>query len=277
MMWNLKTKMLGLAVSCLASFAAHAVPVTLDQLNLSEDQKVALLQQLSANGAAPAPLLLAAPGIVFGSPVGFGQFFGEAALGVGVGSLPPVSSSNGGKQTDGSLAISMGFGKQETVGLEIGLNVISLTGGFGDSGSFSAKLHKMLNGSTAVAVGVESFGPWGLAKQIDPSVFGVVSNVQLLPNGMPLALNMGLGNGRFRDTRQTVDSSKVGVFGGGALLLSQRVSVIVDYSGVGWNAGLSFVPVYAIPLTAALGWTNIAEQDDSTREFAAALGYRVTF
>jgi len=277
MMLNFKTKILGVIAMCAASLTAHAVPVTIDQLNLSEDQKVALLRQLNAGSEAPAPLLLAAPGIVFGSPVAFGQFFGEAAVGVGVGSLPALSTSSGGKQTDGSLAVNMGFGKQETVGLELGLNVISLTGGFADSGSFSAKLHKMLNGSTSVAVGVESFGPWGLAKQIDPSVFGVVSKVQQLPNGMPLALNLGLGNGRFRDTRQEVDTSKVGVFGGGALLLNQRVSLIVDYTGVGWNAGVSVVPVTAIPLTAALGWTNVAEQDNSTREFAAALGYRVTF
>lgn len=258
------------------SASAMAVPITVDQLQLSEEQKIALLRQLGAGNrqAAPvAPPPAAAPGIVFGSPVAFGQFFGEAAAGLGVGTLPPGL----GKRTDASLAASAGLGRADLVGLDVGINVVSLTAGFADSGSFSAKLHKLLNSTTAVAVGVESFGTWGLARQRDASGYAVATTIQRLPNGMPVALNLGVGNGRFRDTFQTLEDRHVGVFGGVALLLNQRVSLIADYTGIGWNTAVSFVPVRDLPITASVGLTNIARQDGGTREVAGAVGYRVTF
>lgn len=274
MKWKLSVRKWLMAALSVAALPAMAVPITIDQLQLSEEQKVALLRQLNGykQGPAVAPPA-AAPGIVFGSPTGFGQFFGEAAVGIGGGTLPPGQ----GKRSDGSIALSAGLGRQDTVGLDVGLNIVSLSAGFADSGSLSAKIHKMLNGSTSVALGVESFSQWGLARQRDPSVYGVATTIQRLPNGMPVAFNLGVGNGRFTDGLQTVEDRRVGVFGGVAVLLNERVSLIADYTGIGINTAVSFVPVRRLPITASIGLTNVARQDGATREVSAAVGYRINF
>lgn len=259
------------ALVSLVPGALWAVPITVDQLDLSEDQKVALLRQLQAPSIAK---LLSSPAIAFGSPVGFGQTFGEASVGLAGQILPPDNKD----PVDGSMGASIGFGSSQKVGVELGLNVISLTEGFGDSGSFSAKMHKLLGNTSAISVGVESFGAWGLAKQRDASVFTAVTHVAHVSGiDMPLAINVGVGNGRFRDELQNVKSSKVGVFGGVALILDPRLSLIADYTGVGLSLGVSVVPMPSLPLTATIGFTNVAEQEDGSAEFAGAVGYRFVF
>lgn len=265
-----KLSLFTLITTCFVSFSAFAVPITVDQLRLSEEQKIALLRQLQAPGLAT---LVAAPGIAFGSPVGYGQFLGEFSLGL-AGETLPKSSDN---SVDGSFAATAGLGSAKTVGVEVGLNVISLTEGFGDSGSFSAKLHKLIGSSSSISIGSESFGPWGLAKQRDASLYGVVTHIAHLPGNMPLAINLGVGNNRFRDANQTVADNKLGVFGGVALVLNSRTSLIADYTGVGLNLGVSVVPVQRLPITATLGVVNVTEQEDSSAEFSAAIGYRAAF
>lgn len=265
-----------IAALSMVSASAMAVPITVDQLQLSEEQKVALLRQLNVmrTAASKAPPPLSAPGIVFGSPLAFGQFFGEAAASLGGGTFPPGQ----GKRTDGSLAVSAGLGTSQSVGLETTLNIVSINAGFGDSGSFSSKLHKLLTTNTAVAVGAESYGSWGLAKQRDASLYGVITTVQRIPGiSLPIALNLGTGSGRFRDSLQSVADSRLGVFGGFAIIFNDRVSFIADYTGVGMNTAVSFVPVRSQPITASLGMTNIGRHDGATREFAAAVGYRLSF
>lgn len=259
-----------IAVACVMPVTVLAVPITVDQLQLSEEQKIALLRQLQAPGLAT---LVAAPGIAFGSPVGFGQFLGEMSFGLAGETLP--SSSD--KSVDGSFGATAGFGTAKTVGVEVGLNVISLTEGFGDSGSFSAKMHKLIGRSSSISIGSEAFGPWGLAKQRDASLYAVVTHIARLPGNMPLAINLGVGNNRFRDANQTVEVSKLGVFGGLALVLNTRTSLIMDYTGVGLNVGVSIVPFMQLPITATLGVVNVTEQENSSAEFSAAVGYRVAF
>ncbi|MES2908714.1 MAG: hypothetical protein V4688_06095 [Pseudomonadota bacterium] len=248
-----------------------AVPITVDQLDLSEDQKVALLRQLQAPGIAK---LLSSPAIAFGSPVGFGQVLGEASVGLAGQILPPDNQDS----LDGSMGASVGLGSSRVVGVELGVNVISLTEGFGDSGSFSAKMHKLLNNTSAISVGVESFGAWGLAKQRDPSVFAAITHVVNVSGlNMPLAMNIGIGNGRFRDDLQNTENDNVGVFGGFALIVDPRLSLIADYTGVGLSLGVSVVPVATLPFTATLGFSNVTEQENGSAEFAGAIGYRFVF
>lgn len=259
-----------IAVACAMPVTVLAVPITVDQLQLSEEQKIALLRQLQAPGLAT---LVAAPGIAFGSPVGFGQFMGELSMGLAGETLPRSSD----KSVDGSLGFTAGLGSAKTVGVEVGLNVISLTEGFGDSGSFSAKLHKLIGRSSSISIGSESFGPWGLAKQRDASLYGVVTHIARLPGNMPLAVNLGVGNNRFRDANQAVEDNRVGVFGGLALIVNARTSLIMDYTGVGLNLGVSVVPLPQLPITATLGVINVTEQEGSSAEFSGAVGYRVAF
>lgn len=258
------------AAACMSPLTAFAVPITVDELRLSEEQKIALLRQLQAPGLAT---LVAAPGIAFGSPVGFGQYLGEFSLGLAGETLPRKDK----EPVDGSLSATVGLGSMNTVGVEVGLNVISLTEGFADSGSFSAKLHKLIGNSSSISIGSEAFGPWGLARQRDASLYGVVTHIARLPGNMPLAINLGVGNNRFRDADQTVDSNKLGVFGGLALVLNQRTSLIMDYTGVGLNLGVSIVPFMQLPITATLGVINVAEQENGSAEFSGAVGYRATF
>lgn len=270
MKFKTKLPLFALITACFVPFSAFAVPVTVDQLRLSEEQKIALLRQLQAPGLAT---LVAAPGIAFGSPVGYGQFLGEFSLGLAGETLPKNSDNS----VDGSFGATFGLGSAKTVGVEVGLNVISLTEGFGDSGSFSAKLHKLIGRSSSISIGSESFGPWGLAKQRDASLYGVVTHIAHLPGNMPLAINLGVGNNRFRDANQAVADNKLGVFGGVALVVNSRASLIADYTGVGLNLGVSFVPMHRLPITATLGVVNVTEQEDSSAEFSAAIGYRAAF
>jgi hypothetical protein len=250
-------------LACFAAKPANAVNVS--ELGLSEAQVRALNAQLTA------PVI--APGISFGSPIAFGASWGQMFAGVGGQTIPKTSRNEG---LDGS--ITMGFGLGDPfgyVGLETVASVISVNNDFGEDGNVNFKLHRALPWQGAVAVGVDNSPSWGAAERVDESYYGVYTQVvNLAPdspeNSLPLAFNVGVGDGRFVDDPRHDD---VGVFGSIAIVPLRQVSLIVDYTGRDTNVAVSLVPLRQRPIVLTLGAVNLGERRQRDVEFAGGIGY----
>lgn len=231
----------------------------------------------AATGATNAPA--GAPGASLGSPIGFGASWGDVGIGVGGQTLDDSAPDD----VDGSAALVVGFGNaRDAVGLEAVVDVISLQDDFGDDGAFALKLHTTLPKNMAFAVGVENVGRWGSAEAGKSSVYAVGTKLlPLNPSGayaLPLAINLGIGDGRFNEANDTGAS----VFGGLALYVHPQFSIITDWTGNSLNAGVSAVPFRSVPLTITLGalnttGENLGGQFGDDTEFGGALGYSFHF
>lgn len=231
----------------------------------------------AASGATNAPA--GAPGMSLGSPIGYGASWGDIGIGVGGQTLGDNSKDD----VDGSAAVVVGIGDAvKYVGLEAVVDAISMRDEFGDDGAFALKLHTVLPGNAAFAVGVENIGRWGSAEGGTSSVYAVGTKFFMLSPGaanpMPLAVNIGLGDNRFNEAGDTGAS----VFGGLALYVHPQFSIITDWTGNALNAGVSALPFRSIPLTITLGALNVSGENlggqfgDDT-EFGGALGYTFHF
>lgn len=282
-MWSKKSLKAVCAASVLAAGAlgttsafAQRPSITLDELGLSQAQFDALVSQAQKNAGSP--------GIAFGSPVGFGQGWGEIGFALG-----GTTISNGNADVDGSFAVTFGLGDPERyVGLETTVNIVSLRGSFGEDGNVGLKLHTTLPGSAAFAVGVDNIGRWGRVKAGSSTVYAVGTKVFFLApsssNSLPLSFNVGIGDNRFNDVDHVGGAS---VFGSLAFFPIRQVSLIADYSERSVNAGVSVAPFSRIPVTATFGATNLTQNEqgggkgggqfgDDT-EFSAAIGYSLRF
>lgn len=256
-----------ISLASVVATTAFAVGPTVDQVTPTDAQRNATF---ASAGVAPTPILTS-PAVAFGSPLGFGLNYGQVAVGIGGQTVP----NNAPGPLDGSMGVAMGLGNSvSNVGIELTANIISLRSQFAEDGSFNAKVHRMVSPTTSVAVGAESFGGWGLARQARISSYAAVSTV-VTANGMPVVLNAGLGNNRFRSTR-TTDSGDVGAFASVAVVPTDRFSTILDFTGVDINAAISMVPVRAWPVTLTLGYVNLTEREQRG-EFAGGLGYLYRF
>lgn len=250
------------AVATLAfAVNAHAVGVTVDRSMPTPAQQAAVNLERQ----------LVSPGISFGSPVAFGLNWGQIAAAVG-GQTQPRSAPN---SLDGSAGVAIGLGDSaKTVGLELATNIISLRDNLGSDGSFNAKLHRQIGGRTAIAVGAEGFNGWGTAHNGRVSSYAAVTHVLRGPNGMPVVLNAGVGEDRFRSSLPT---NKTGGFASIAIIPTNQVAFIVDYTGVDVNAAISLVPVKSLPIAITLGAVNLTKQENRRTEFASTVGYLYRF
>lgn len=255
-----------------AALLAAAVPahaeLDLSQLGLSQAQVDALNAQLTAPTVAP--------GIAFGSPVAFGVAWGQAFMGVG-GTTAPNQGGNGG--VDGSASVGLGLGNPNTfVGLEAVATVISLRSNFGDDGDASVKLHRVLPGRSAIAVGVDNTARWGAAKGTKAGTYIAFTKVwdfngDMARHPVPMSFNIGAGNGRFSKP----GSDTVGLFGGVSIAPWRQVSLIADFDGRDLNAGLSVVPFARWPLVVTAGAIHLTERYNMDTEFAGGIGYLFRF
>jgi hypothetical protein len=253
-----------LAASLVAAAACGpAIAVGVNEIGLSADQ----IRSLNAQLTAPA----AAPGIAFGSPVAYGADWGELFGGIGGQTVPP----GGQHSVDGSLLLGLGVGdSSRTVGLEVSATIISLTGSFGDSGAFNAKVHRSLSGRASIALGVEGLEGWGDASSQDASTYAVYTQAfDLAPQSSrlptPLVLNVGVGNERFTEPGK----GGVGLFGSVSIHPHRQLSAIVDYTGVDLNAALSIVPLRQYPVVLTAGMINLTNRFGRDSEFAGGLGF----
>ena len=236
-------------------------------------------QQVSGVNLAGLVPPIATAAASFGFPLAFGASWGEAGAGVFVQTLDGVQDD-----ADGAAGLVFGLGNaKKAVGLEVGLALSSLLdnanaeGGFGDNGSFSAKLHTALPGGAAFAVGVNSFGRFGDSNDAGKSsIYAVGTKVVGLPvagTKKNLVLNLGIGDQDFAEPGE----DGVNLFGSAALYFTQQVSAIVDYTGRFTNLGVSVAPFKSLPLTATIGALNVGDRYDAGTEYAISVGYGVKF
>jgi hypothetical protein len=239
--------------------------LTAQDLGLTDAELTALVQQ--ASGPAGSP------GIAFGSATGFGANWGTLGVGIGGVTLPKTTADD----YDGSMGFIAGFGDStDAVGLEVTLNIISLRNNFGEDGNLNLKLHRNLDSATAIAVGVENVAPWGNAKDVDETVYVVGTRIVDLGSeerALPLAVNFGLGNGRFDDPGE----DDITPFGSLALVVHPQWSLIADWAGTGLNLGVSVAPFPDFPLSLGAGMVNVTERNNSDSEFAGGIGYSWQF
>lgn len=245
-----------------ASGAAQAGSVA--DLGLTLEQ----VRELNAQLTAP----IAAPGIAFGSPTGFGAGWGQTFAGVGGQTLSDSTS-----HLDGSALVGVGFGDpRRYFGLEMAINVVSLTGGLGEDGSWSFKAHHTFGNRSAIAVGIHEVSGWGAADATASSSYVAYTHVVDLDPSSPkrpltLALNGGVGTKRF-----AAEGEDAGAFGSVALSWHRQSSIIADFDGRDLGLAVSVVPFYRIPLVATAGVINLTERYASM-EFAAGVGYLWSF
>ncbi len=228
------------------------------------------------------------PGVAFGSPIGFGARSGDYFFGVN----GATTSGNrvegvdpdfiGDLDIDGSIAAGFGIGNPTTaVGVEVAVNVISLTNSFGDSGSVAIKLHRNIGQRGALSLGSENDLAWGEAKDyverhtstkfLAYSHYFQLRNNPLNPGGLMVTLGAGDGRlGKVDDPEQVTPFVSVGY------AWTRQFSTIVDYSGETTNFAVSIVPWRTIPIATIFGWSDIVEKRaDST--FSFGVGYSSRF
>lgn len=254
-------------VGVLATMAAPAQADSVKRIQVSGAQLASLLAPTATAAAA------------FGSPLAWGASWGDAGVGLFGQTLEGAEDD-----VDGGLGFVFGLGDaNKAVGLETSLALSSLTGssggddGFGDSGSFSLKLHTVLPGGAAFAVGLANIGRFGDDNDAaQSSVFAVASKAIPLSIGSStktLVLNLGVGDNGFVDPGE----EGAGLFGSAAFYFTQQISAIVDYTGRFTNVGLSVAPLKKYPLTITAGAINVGEENGIDTEFGASIGYGFKF
>jgi len=217
------------------------------------------------------------PGLSFGAPSAFGAGWGDVFIG--------ASGATAGKARDGEIdgSISTGFGlgdAQKLIGLEFSYNLGSIKN-FGENGTFDLKAHRIVyakgNNQVAVAAGWKTFAQYGNEGIRPSSAYGVVTTYSLLQpnnevNKMPISFSVGAGGGDFR---QGTDST--GVFAGVGVQVHPQVGVGLGWSGIGLNAGVSFVPVPTIPLTINAQGADLTDNTQGGTVFVLSVGYGFNF
>ena len=247
-----------LAVACIAIAAiwpaAAAAQTRGGGLRLPEPPT----QEFAARGSR------AAPGIALGIPSGFGADWRDAAIGVGFQAETRLRD-----RPDAVAALAFGLGDARDL---LGLEVVVASYGTARSccrGGISFKAHRVLPAGFGLAVGWENGAVWGkftdaLADDTDAgsSLYGVASKVIPLRWGddpyRSLTLTLGAGNGRFRTEDDIIaDRETVNVFGGAALRMTRRTSVVADWTGQDLVAGFSFLPFADHALVVLPGFADL--------------------
>ena len=205
-----------------------------------------------------------APAITLGTPAAFGADYGDAFAGLGF-----QATTRRRARPDGGAVVGFGLGNErEAVGVETAFSLFGTVRSC-CRGGVSLKVHRLLPGRTAVAVGVENGAGWGEAIGTDEatdagtSVYGVASRIfQIRPAATDpfnlLALTLGVGNGRFRRERDILDGvERVNVFGGASLRMVESLSVVTNWTGQDLVAGLSWVPSREWPVVITPGVADL--------------------
>src|SRR5207237_9600321 len=114
-----------------------------------------------------------------------------------------TSRTRSGEHADGSAVAGFGlWNARDYIGVEVSVFSFSTVDeGFGQNGALGLKLHRVLPGNLALAIGGENLAGWG-SLDAPKTYYGVVSKVWRLRQreGDPfgsLTTNLGVGDGRF--------------------------------------------------------------------------------
>ncbi len=229
-----------------------------------------------------------APGNSSSSPSAFGASLGEAFVGASY-----QNQERGSTLDDGAVVAGFGLGDpNDYVGLELAVTSFStVRSGFGKRGGLSVKLDRVLPHQWGVAVGYEDAATWG-ATDGGQSAYAVVSKVQTLtdnPTGFlgSITMNVGLGNGRFRNFPMTTlpsgqvvfgkPRSNIGAFASAGLRLLPSTSFIADWGGQDLTVGLSIAPFPSFPLVLTPAMADVMQRANTTARFilGVGLGFRL--
>lgn len=258
-----------------AMAAALMLPGTASALELTADQKRAIVAILTAPKGAP--------GSSIDNPSGFGANWGSVFFGVGGTHVPSDERGPDSDSWDGSASVGFGYGDSSSVvGVEVVANIISLTDNgtdsdVGDDTSWSAKIHRMVTDTSSISVGWENFGGRGAAEEATINRYVAYSGFTALADDpmQPFVFSYTIGVGTERFNRG--EDSSVGVFGSVALQLTRQLAVIVDANRNGTNVGLSMVPINSVPLTVSVSAFDVNEESSENTRYGASLGYSHTF
>ena len=222
---------------------------------LAQDNSSSLRDQLKIKPLPDAYLPAASggnsPSLNFGTPSGFGAYWGSAF--VSASGATPGSKRDG--NIDGSVSVGFGLGSSDTIGAEFSYNQGSIKN-FGQNGTFDAKIHRIVysegTNQVSVSVGWNTFAQHVTESVANSVVYGAISSYSQLQAGdkyntMPISFTVGVGGGSF-----SKDRASVAVFGGFGVQVHPQFSVGAAWSGQGINAGVSYVPNPEIPLTFVL-------------------------
>ena len=216
------------------------------------------------------------PSLTFGTPSGFGAYWGSAFISA-VGTTPG-SKRDG--NIDGSVSVGFGLGSSDTIGAEVSYNQGSIKN-FGQNGTFDAKIHRIVysegTNQVSVSVGWNTFAQHVTESVANSVVYGAISSYSQLQAGdkyntMPISFTVGVGGGSF-----SKDRASVAVFGGFGVQVHPQFSVGAAWSGQGINAGVSYVPYPEIPLTFVLTGGDLTESSFGGRVVVLSASYGFSF
>jgi hypothetical protein len=234
---------------------------------------------------------IGAPGASTATPLAFGPNWGDAFVGGGYqASTRGVHLANGTNtangQDDGSVSAGFGIGNSsDFLSLETVITSLStFRSGFFNRTAFSFQLSRMLDNTSALAVGVENaFIAGGGHTDGTDSWYAVASKVFVMDGtsgGLFKAVtaSAGLGNGRFRFIGDVANNKKtVNAFASASLLVHEQVSVIADYTGQDVNLGLSIVPFKAFPIIFTPAIADITQTASQSARFVMGVGIGMHF
>lgn len=215
------------------------------------------------------------PGLTFATPSAFGAGFGDVFIG--------GSASTAGRarpDIDGSMSTGFGLGSSNTLGVEVSYNLGSFKT-FGANGSFDLKAHRVIyaegTNQIGIAAGWNTFAQYGNEGVVPSTVYGAISSYSQLQsnnsyNKMPLSITVGAGGGSFRQ-----GDASLGIFAGAGVQVHPQLGVGLGWSGVGLNAGLSFVPIPSIPLTIGLTGGDLGNNSPGGSVLVLNVGYGFNF
>ena len=142
---------------------------------------------------------------------------------------------------DGSLILGFGLGNaSETVGFQFTANITSLTDNFGDSGSFSVKASRQINGlntATFVGLSLDSLGAWGdgvLGDETATLMLTVFPTASIGGQTYPLMITAGYG------TNVVDRRSEPGAYVGAGIGLTKNFGASLAWTGESVTLGTSF-------------------------------------
>ena len=210
------------------------------------------------------------PGFSMGAPSGLVSSYGVAFAG--------LSGRRDSDDTDGALALGMGFGNPDTIGGAVSLGIGSIDprdGGSFNRGNLNLNVgHHFKEYGFGWSVGMTGLDLWHASKldgdNQDPSFYTAVT--KLWANDIvPVAITAGFGNNSYADINKENDrKDKVDGFGAVAFYLIPQLSLVVDYTSNILTTGISVVPFPEYPISVSLGATNLTEQGPNDK--VAAIG-----
>lgn len=210
------------------------------------------------------------PGFSMGAPSGLVSSYGVAFAG--------ISGRRDSDDTDGAMALGMGFGNPDTIGGAVSLGIGSINprdGGSFNRGNLNLNVgHHFKEYGFGWSVGMTGLDLWHASHldgdRQDPSFYTAVT--KLWANDiLPVAITAGFGNNSYADINKENDrKDKVDGFGAVAFYLIPQLSLVVDYTSNILTTGISVVPFPEYPISVNLGATNLTEQGSNDK--VAAIG-----